>query len=85
MFHLKSMIDMQDQEEFLFNHEAQKLYKEDFPKFVLNCKMSAEKSYDDRLKNNQANTLLKFSDHIPLHDKILEQIKQHSKDEANLY
>jgi hypothetical protein len=57
--------------EFIVNKDAHNMYINDFTGFVKECKKYTQKSFDDRFKN-QANSILKFSEYLPLHDKILD-------------
>ena len=73
------MFKLQDvPDRVISNKEAHQSYLNDFVEFTKACKKYTQKSFDDRFKN-QANSILKFSDHLPLHEKILDQLKTQTK------
>lgn len=71
MFHLKAMIELKDNIDCVVNKKSHAMFKDEFDIFIKECKKSTEKSYDNRFKN-PPNTNLKFSEHISLHDEILD-------------
>lgn len=71
LFHLECMFSLQDKLDNVMNKEAHSLYTEKFNEYEKQCKICVQKSYDERFKN-PANSILKFSEPIPIHDKILD-------------
>lgn len=82
LFHLETMFKLNEHQDAISNKDAHKLYNENFGEFMAEVKKSIQKSVDDRFKN-PSNSLLKFSDYHPLHDRVLEQIKEHTQDDSS--
>jgi len=70
LFHLQAFFKP-DPAQGVYNKEAADKFENDFGAFHAEVKACVEKSYDDRFKQ-QTGSVLKFSEHIPLHDKIME-------------
>jgi hypothetical protein len=65
------MFKLSETPDLILNKDAHKNYNENFTEFMKESKKCVHKSIEDRFKN-PANSILKFSDHIPIHDKVLD-------------
>ncbi|CDW74960.1 UNKNOWN [Stylonychia lemnae] len=78
LFHLEQMFSLQDQDVLPSNKEAYANYQNNFQEFINQSKACVQKSQDNKFKN-PASSMLQFTSYLPVHDKILDQIKQQAK------
>jgi hypothetical protein len=62
-------------ESFVLNRQAQQCFSSDFSQFLSFCKTCVDQSQNLKVNNHPA-SLIKFSQHVPAHDKIIEKIKE---------
>eukprot|EP00347_Sterkiella_histriomuscorum_P005185 403357569 len=80
LFHLEQMFNLQDTDVLPSNKDAFNNFNHNFKEFVEKSKECVQRSQDNKFKN-PAMSMLQFSQYLPVHDQIVEQIKLQAKEQ----
>ena len=83
LFHVETMFNIAPEQGVeVSNKDMLTMYQKDFSQYIKLCKQCVDKSLDLKF-NNHPSSMLKLSEHTPMHDKIVDQIKLMSSEEID--